>query len=193
MPLRPRKLLRLRFLPWYLLGGAALAVSPPSGVGLAVGLPAVAAGAGLRGWGAGHLVKTDRLAVSGPYAHLRHPLYAGTLLIAAGLGLAAGRAAWWALPCLALWFFALYFPRKERIESARLERRFGEPYRRYRVEVRALLPRLRRWRPEAGVSASVERGAHWARRRYLDNNEHATAAAVLLGALLLAGRWLWLS
>ena len=48
-----------------------------------------AAGGALRAWGAGHLVKTDRLAVAGPYAFLRHPPDAGTLLAVLGLGAAA--------------------------------------------------------------------------------------------------------
>jgi protein-S-isoprenylcysteine O-methyltransferase Ste14 len=192
MPLRPRKILDPRFLPWYLLIAAAFTASPPSAGGLALGVPVVVAGAGLRGWGAGHLVKTDRLAVSGPYAHLRHPLYAGTLLIALGFGLGLGGVLlWMALPALLLWFFALYFPRKERIESARLERRFGEPYRRYRAEVRALLPRWRSWRASPELAGEIAPRGSWRSELFLANNEQGTAAAVIAGIALLGARCWW--
>ena len=54
----------------------------------------MAAGATLRFWGAGYLVKNDRLTLVGPSAHLRHPLYAGTLCLALGFGvIASGWAA----------------------------------------------------------------------------------------------------
>lgn len=193
MPLRPRKMLQPRYLPGYALAALVLAISVPSAIGLAAGLAAVAAGVALRSWGAGHLVKTDRLTVSGPYAYLRHPLYAGTLLIAAGFALAVGGKAWLALPGLLLWFFLLYFPRKERIESARLERRYGEPYRRYRADVRPLRPRWHRWRPAPDAAAAIECGGRWARERFVANNEHATAVAVAAGAALLCLRWAWIA
>ena len=99
-------------------------------------------------WGAGHLVKNDLLSVAGPYAHLRHPLYAGTLCLALGFGVIAGG---WAL-VLVLGgflpvFFLYYFPYKERIESARLELRHGRAYAEYRRAVPALLPSLVRFTP----------------------------------------------
>ena len=43
----------------------------------------------LRGWAAGHLRKDSTLTTSGPYAFIRNPLYAGTLLVAAGMAYAA--------------------------------------------------------------------------------------------------------
>ena len=81
------KNLRLRFLPAYAIGGCALWLSRPSAPGLALGLLFVLGGAALRGWAAGHLIKTDAFCVAGPYAHLRHPLYCGTLLIGVGFAL----------------------------------------------------------------------------------------------------------
>jgi protein-S-isoprenylcysteine O-methyltransferase Ste14 len=43
----------------------------------------------LRGWAAGHLRKDSTLTTSGPYAYIRNPLYAGTLIVAAGMAYAA--------------------------------------------------------------------------------------------------------
>ena len=77
------KNLQLRFLPYYVAGVLVLLTLRPTGPLFALGVAFVLAGALLRGWGAGHLVKNDSLAITGPYAHLRHPLYAGSLLVGA--------------------------------------------------------------------------------------------------------------
>jgi protein-S-isoprenylcysteine O-methyltransferase Ste14 len=180
-----RKNLSLRLLPAYALAIAALVFARPTLLSFALGLPLVALGAGLRIWGAGHLVKNDLLSVAGPYAHLRHPLYAGTLCLALGFGVIAGR---WAL-VLVLGgflpvFFLYYFPYKERVESARLALRYGSAYAEYRRAVPALLPSLSRFTP-AGGSA---RGERWSAERLLDNDEQGTLLGIGVGLLLLALR-----
>jgi protein-S-isoprenylcysteine O-methyltransferase Ste14 len=58
---------------------------------LAIGAPVSLVGLWLRGWAAGHLAKNQQLAAGGPYAYVRNPLYAGTLLVAAGLVIATRR------------------------------------------------------------------------------------------------------
>jgi protein-S-isoprenylcysteine O-methyltransferase Ste14 len=58
---------------------------------LAIGVPLSLIGLAIRAWAAGHLAKNQQLATSGPYAYIRNPLYAGTLLVAAGLVIAAQR------------------------------------------------------------------------------------------------------
>jgi hypothetical protein len=145
----------------------------------------VTLGAGLRAWGAGHLVKNDLLSFGGPYAHLRHPLYAGTLCLALGFGVIAGG---WAL-ALVLGgfvpaFFLYYFPYKERVESERLTLRHGRAYTEYRQAVPALLPSLSRFTP-AGGEAVRER---WSLRRVRDNDEEGTLLGVAAALLLLALR-----
>ena len=47
-------------------------------------------GIAVRVWGCGHLQKNRLVVTSGPYAHVQHPLYLGTFLIALGAVLAAG-------------------------------------------------------------------------------------------------------
>jgi len=163
----------------------------PSPAGFAAGAGLVICGALLRGWGAGHLVKNERLTVTGPYAHLRHPLYAGTLLVAVGFSLiAAGSMALILLGVLLPWFFMIYFPRKDRIESARLERRYGAGYARYRAQVPALLPAAKAWQAQAGSSADADADANhvWSRARYVDNNELGTLLALVVGLALFALR-----
>jgi protein-S-isoprenylcysteine O-methyltransferase Ste14 len=176
-----RKNLRLRFLPFHLAGVVLLLLSNPTPASIAIGSVPVAIGVAVRTWAAGHLVKNARFGVSGPYAHLRHPLYLGTFLIASGLALMlAGWTANLVLIAVFAWFFLYYFPRKERIESARLEGLYGEDFRAYRNQVPALLPRM--W---ARPIAADER---WSSRCYADNNELGTLLAVISGVGLVALR-----
>ena len=188
------KNLQLRFLPVYVVGASALWLSRPSALGLALGLPLVLAGAALRGWAAGYLVKTDEFCVSGPYAHLRHPLYCGTLLIGVGFSLLLSGV--WSVVLLAVllpWFFLSYFPRKERSESARLERLYGESFSRYHAQVPALLPALlsalpSSWEGWRRVKAGGQRAQPepaWRRENFLDNNELGTWLALLAGTALV--------
>jgi protein-S-isoprenylcysteine O-methyltransferase Ste14 len=177
-PLRLKNL-RMRFLPLYLVGAALLFVVRPGLADYALGGALVLAGAALRTWGAGHLEKTTSLTVTGPYAHLRHPLYLGTLLVGSGISVMVGGG--WALAVLAAflpWFFLRYFPRKERTESARLEEHYGGAFATYRAEVPALLPRWHGWSPAPGVLSS-EGARGWSLDRYSDNNELGTLLGVM--------------
>ena len=59
---------------------------------LAGGLVAIA-GEALRIWAAGHLTKARDVTMSGPYRWMAHPLYAGSLIMGAGLAIATAHAA----------------------------------------------------------------------------------------------------
>ena len=188
------KNLRLRFLPYYVVGAVVILLVRPTPSGYVGGAAIVVLGAALRSWGAGHLVKNDALTITGPYAHLRHPLYLGTLLVGQGFALIVG--GWLALAILALllpWFFLLYFPRKERIESARLERRYAASYALYRAQVPALVPMARGWRPLQATPAFGDVDARWSGERYRENNELGALLAVTSGLVLLALRMSFVS
>ena len=183
------KNLQPRFWPVYGLGLAVLALTRPSPATFALGLLPVLAGTALRAWGAGHLVKTERLTTTGPYAWLRHPLYAGTLLVAVGFVLMMGGWLGAGLALLvAVWFFASYFPRKERSEGARLEDRYGEAFRDYRAQVPALLPRLSRWEPTSRALEKGELAPVWSFDRYAENNELGALLAIAAGVSVLFWR-----
>lgn len=185
-PLR-RKHLGPRLLPLYALGLLWLALAEPSSASLAAGGLVTALGAALRAWGAGHLVKTDRLVVAGPYAFLRHPLYAGTLLAVIGLGAAAGGGSLALVVAVFVPFFLLYYlPYKDRIEGARLERRYGEAYALWRRSVPALLPRLSPWRL-AGADPARTR-PRWSAERFRANDEGGALLAIAAAWLLVALR-----
>lgn len=191
-PLRRSKL-RLRILPLVAAGAVLLWLCQPTLGSLAVGAAVIALGEALRVWGAGHLVKNDRLTTSGPYAHVRNPLYAGSFLVGVGFAIAAGGGwiAWSILAALLVFFFVHYFPRKERIESARLERFHGAPYAAYRRAVPAFVPSLSAWRPHRIESAAHDIAEQtWSRRRFHDNNEFGTLLGVVLGLAALGTRLL---
>src|SRR5258708_15672879 len=106
-------------------------------VGGLVALPGLA----LRAWATGHLRKNDALAVTGPYAYTRNPLYLGSFLIGLGFTVAAGRL------ILGLVFAALFggiYLTVMRVEAKTLSELFDEDYHRYAKAVPLFLPRLSR-------------------------------------------------
>ncbi len=129
---------RLRVLFGFVMAAAFLWFSAPDGVSLAVGLPVSFAGLALRAWAAGHLEKDRELAHSGPYAHLRNPLYLGTLTVAMGLAIASRR---WELALLFAAVFGLVYLPAVELEEQHLRTLFpgfGE----YARRVPRLVPRL---------------------------------------------------
>lgn len=177
-----REKLRPRVLAAYVAAVAVVVAARPTATAILVGSLLLVAGAALRVWATGHLVKNEELTISGPYAYVRHPLYAGALLIGIGTAIAAGPGvALVALPLGLGFFFAYYLPYKERVESERLETLYGDSYRRYRRGVRSLAPRLRPWR-------STDSSARWLLSRVVANNEHSVLGWSLLGLGVIALR-----
>ena len=117
-----------------------------------VGLGMVVVGIAVRIWGCGHLEKNLLVVTTGPYAHVKNPLYLGTLCCMTGFLLAAssteGTGRWilfGLLPIYVLGFYVYYLPRKYRVEKNRLRERFGEAFDRYDGAVNDFLPRARPW------------------------------------------------
>jgi protein-S-isoprenylcysteine O-methyltransferase Ste14 len=163
---------RLRVPIGFLLVAAFAYVSAPSAASLAYGIPISAAGLLLRGWAAGHLAKNQNLALSGPYALTRNPLYLGTLLVAVGLVVAARE------PLLAALFAAafglVYLPAIE-LEEQHLRKLFPE-YAGYAQRV-----------PRLGVRLSGRSGGESFRLTlYRKNQEYQAAAGYIAGLALLA-------
>jgi protein-S-isoprenylcysteine O-methyltransferase Ste14 len=187
VPRVPDRFLDARWVPAYLGLAAGLVWARPEPGTLAAGAALAVAGAALRVWGAGHLVKNRRLTLGGPYAYLRHPLYAGTFLIGTGLLVAVGGpVAPWAAAVLVPLFFLYYLPYKERIESARLERRYGDAYRAYRDAVPAFVPRGRRW-PPTGLAHAAAEPPRWSAGRFRASSEGWALLALVaaLGSLVV--------
>lgn len=165
---------RLRVPGGFLLVACFGWFAAPNRESLAVGLPVAVLGLLLRGWAAGHLAKNRNLATSGPYAHLRNPLYLGTLLVALGLVIAARR--WILALVFGGVFLGIYLPVIE-LEEQHLRKLFPE-YARYAENVPLLLPR---WRAGGG-------GEPFRWSLYRKNQEYQALAGFLLGAAYLAWR-----
>ncbi len=121
--------------------------------------------------------KDRELAISGPYAHTRNPLYLGSFVIGTG-GVIAGGRPWFGLVFLA--FFVWMYRSTMTRESHALARRFGAPYRHYRDSVPVLLPRLSRYLPPPVPELHTR---SFSVARYLRNREYEA----LLGALAALG------
>lgn len=136
---------RLR-LTWILALPFVLLANPSPHL-LAAGGVCSLSGLLLRAAAAGSIHKERSLAVGGPYAHLRHPLYLGSFFTGLGLALAGGR---WFFPPVFLLLFIWVYGRAIRAEDRTMETLFGDSYRRYRREVPAFVPRLRRHKVSVG-------------------------------------------
>lgn len=162
---------RLRVPSGFLIVAAFAWFSRPTALSLLLGLPIAVLGLALRAWAAGCLSKDRQLATAGPYAYTRNPLYLGTLIVAAGLAVAAR-----SLPLAALFaavFLFVYLPVIQN-EQQHLRRLFPE-YAAYAKQVPALWPKFRR----AGAPA----GFRWS--RYRKNREYQAALGFAVFALFL--------
>jgi Phospholipid methyltransferase len=144
---------RLRLPLGFVLGGLYLAFARPSRDTLLAGAIIAFAGILVRAWAAGHIVKNDRLAISGPYAHTRNPLYFGSFLIACGFAVAAH---WALLGLVALLWLVIYGPTIER-ERVKIRQMFPDAYPAFERNVPAFFPRLTPWQgPGEAREAGVE-------------------------------------
>src|ERR1700723_1209889 len=79
---------RVRVPLGFVVAAIFLVFARPSWHTLAWSLLLVLPGLWLRGYAAGYVKKNAELTMTGPYAHVRNPLYLGSILIAAGFAVA---------------------------------------------------------------------------------------------------------
>jgi protein-S-isoprenylcysteine O-methyltransferase Ste14 len=150
--------------------------SRPTPESMLWGIPVSIAGLALRAWAAGCLAKNQQLATGGPYAYTRNPLYVGTLLVAAGLAIAA-RSTWLAA-LFAVVFLFVYLPVIQN-EEQHLRSIFPD-YAAYADRVPALFPRL--------TPAHSETSNPFRASLYLKNQEYQAGLGFLAGMLFLLWR-----
>jgi protein-S-isoprenylcysteine O-methyltransferase Ste14 len=86
--------------------------------------------------------RDGKLAVTGPYARIRHPQYVGFVLIMLGF-----LAQWLTLITLIMFPVLVYmYLRLARTEEREAEARFGDQYRRYAARTPAFIPRFGSWK-----------------------------------------------
>ena len=85
------RLARMRVPLGFFCAGAVLWLARPTPRSLAIGGAIAVCGELVRIWAAGHLEKGREVTQSGPYRITRHPLYAGSAVIALGAAMASAR------------------------------------------------------------------------------------------------------
>jgi protein-S-isoprenylcysteine O-methyltransferase Ste14 len=110
----------------------------PNWRSLAFGAVLTIPGLLIRALASGHVRKNEALAMSGPYAYTRNPLYLGSLLI--GIGFALAARSWWVGIVLIAMFLAIYVP-VIRSEEEFLRDKFPE-FRTYAKAVPRIIPRI---------------------------------------------------
>ena len=154
------------------LGFACAAVfivlARPDKRSLAVGGAVALVGLGIRAWASGHIRKNARLAVSGPYAHTRNPLYLGSFILGLGFTVAASSNLLLFLALGGLFaslFLGIYWP-VMRVEAATLAEMFGEEYKSYAAAVPLLFPRLTPYRAGEGPAVRFDPSLYLRYREY---------------------------
>lgn len=105
-----------------------LLLATPTPAALAAGALVAVAGEAVRIWAAGHLEKSREVTTSGPYRFVRHPLYVGSGIIAAGVVIASASIG---AAVVALLYFIVTVTAAVRTEEAFLRRQFGPQYDNY--------------------------------------------------------------
>jgi protein-S-isoprenylcysteine O-methyltransferase Ste14 len=148
---------------------------------LIAGSVVVSAGVLIRGWASGHIRKAKKLAVSGPYAYTRNPLYVGSMII--GLGFTVASGVWWLAILFAVLFLGIYLP-VMRVEIGDMRRIFGAEFDEYEQNVPLFLPRLTKWK---------DSGDKFDFQLYLQYREYRAAIGAAIVVAILAAKAVFLT
>ena len=162
----------------YPLAALVLWLARPSPRSIFVGGLVGMLGLWLRGYAAGYLRKQEVLAVTGPYAYTRNPLYFGSAILAFGAAIATR---WWVSASLLLLYFAVFYSIVMRREERELQMRYGAAFEEYARAVPRFFPSLRPAR------VSEESSGSFSFEQYKKNREWQAAVGflLLLGVLVL--------
>lgn len=155
-----------------------LVFAKPRPLTLVIGGAIAVLGLMLRAWAAGHIRKNDALAITGPYAYTRNPLYLGSFLIGLGFTVAAARPGLAIL--FAVLFLCIYLP-VMRVEATTLVGIFGDSYREYAREVPLFLPRLLPYENQHENPTKFEASLYMRYREY-----RAALGLLIIWGILLA-------
>jgi protein-S-isoprenylcysteine O-methyltransferase Ste14 len=165
---------RIRVPLGFLLAAAYLWLARPTWKSIAIGAVVAFIGVAIRAAASGHVKKNTELTRTGPYAYTRNPLYAGSIVIAAGFAIAALSP--WVVLILAAMFALIYVP-VIRSEEAFLRATFAD-FDEYCRRVPRLVPRLTR---------AYEGAGGFSRDLYLQHREYNAliGTACMLAALVV--------
>lgn len=132
-----------------LLWVCAWFTEPAGDARIVAGFVIAAIGQAWRIYAAGVIYKNKKLASTGAYSLVRHPLYLGNFLILGGFTLACANP--WVVALVAF-FFLFYYPAAIRYEDHKLEKIFGDEWREWSQGRAAMLPTSFRWRANQDAS-----------------------------------------
>ena len=177
MALEKKRLLqRIRIPLGFLFAIVFLIFARPSLTTLIIGGVIAVLGLMIRAWASGHIRKARVLAISGPYAHTRNPLYVGTFLIGAGFTVASG--VWWLALLFCILFLGIYLPVMS-IEREDIHAIFGREFEEYARNVPMFIPRLSVWK---------KTGEKFDFQLYLQYREYRAAIGVAVALVVLAAK-----
>ncbi len=129
-------------------GVAFLVFATPSTASVFWGFWVALAGAVLRAWASGTIVKNEELTTDGPYGLTRNPLYVGNFLIGLGVAVMGGRL--WLVGLFLLFFLPVYRALVLK-EEKRLKDRYGDAFLSYCKGVPRFVPSWKAWPPPPAV------------------------------------------
>jgi len=95
-------------------------------------------------YAAGVIYKNRKLASTGAYSLVRHPLYLGNFLILVGFAIAGGN---WIVMAVVAFFFLFYYPAAIRYEDHKLEGIFEDEWRAWSKNIPGMFPTGLNWKP----------------------------------------------
>src|SRR5215813_15135131 len=147
----------------FLCAAIFLVLAKPTTRFLLIGAVVSLLGLAIRAWAAGHIRKNSQLAVSGPYAFTRNPLYLGSFIMGLGFTIASGN--WLVGVIFIVLFLGIYLP-VMRVESATLKKLFGVSYQRYASAVPLFFPRLARYQDQGAKPQTFDSSLYLRYREY---------------------------
>jgi len=150
------------------------------------GVPVAIFGELIQMWATSHLHKDEHLTISGPYSHLRNPMYTGRFFLGLGFFIMTGNIY---LVAGYVVLFAIYAHMRVNREEDRLKVIFSPKYQEYCDEIRRWFPRIKPY------SGSESRRASWS--QVCANHEQIVAIGVLVVLALVYvrierfGDWYW--
>ena len=169
---------RIRVPLGFIFAAAYIWLARPTAGSIIAGSGITLVGLVVRALASGHVRKNEQLAVSGPYAHARHPLYLGSLIIAAGFAVSARSG--WVVLIGAVIFVTIYIP-VMRSEEGFLRAKFPE-FDDYARRVPQLFPRIT---PYQSSTNAFSPHLYWKHREY----NAAIGSVLMIAALLVKVIW----
>ena len=164
----------------YPLAVAVLYFSRPTPPSILLGALTGILGLGVRAYAAGYLHKQEVLAIAGPYAHTRNPLYLGSAILALGAGIATRS---WISALILIVYFAVFYSIVMQREAKELQLRHGASFEDYARAVPLFIPRL------TAAKLSADSAGSFSLSQYKKNHEWRAAVGFLFLLVVLLVIW----